>query len=185
MKFIPLYVLNYIFTFAPEHREKYKKVMHELVMVFIPFTIINECHRKLYDIHHYNTFLRLSLTRSSDYIDFIRCSDMKNSSIAYGLDNYNRPFFSLKVRVICTDNTYFDTFSTFFQRYTVDRKLWMCCGHDGQNLMNSCGGMSIVQLSILIHLLLFKKKKILAHENEVARILNFTDVPVKFLKILT
>jgi hypothetical protein len=53
-----------------------------------------------------------------------------------------------------------DTFTTFFQRYKDENTLWMACGNTGRHLMDTEGGMTIIQLELLRDLLCNRVVKI-------------------------
>jgi hypothetical protein len=120
------------------------------------------------------------------YIDYIKRRELKHGNgVGQGVDQYKRPFFSLKVRVYSDDGSTWDTFSTFFQRYTDCQTLWQCCGHDGPKVFETAGGMDQKQFSILTHLLLYGQRFITSEEKERIRFCFFeNDTNVKKLKVL-
>lgn len=100
---------------------------------------------------------------STGYLDFIKQSDLPNKvNIATGTDYYGRKFFVFKARFYFENNEYFDTFSTFFQRYDDNNLLWHCCGHYGIYLLNTEGGTNNSQFKFIQEL--FENKKVLLNK---------------------
>lgn len=89
----------------------------------------------------------------TSYIDFIKQTDLENNNIMKGYDCFRRKFIVFKATYIFEDNTIKKTFSTFFQRYTDNDRLWHICGHDGSLIFDTCGGAKLEQLEIIEKLL--------------------------------
>ena len=92
-------------------------------------------------------------TGDTSYIDFIKQIDLKQNNIMKGTDCCRRKFIIFKATIIYDDKTEKNTFSTFFQRYTDNTKLWHICGHDGSLIFDTCGGTNLKQLEIIDELL--------------------------------
>jgi hypothetical protein len=118
----------------------------------------------------YNYFIR-GLT---GYIDFIKPDELPETiDLMKGVDSCFRNFFVFKARFLFADGTYFDTFSTFFQRYSDNNLLWHCCGHYGIYLMNTEGGTNNSQFKLIEEL--FTKKNIQLNKEKCLDCrLNFT-----------
>ena len=92
------------------------------------------------------------------YIDFIKNSEIdKNVNVVSGYDLGNRFFIVVKCEYVYADGTVEKTFSIFFQRYNDTKNLWHCCGHDGNTLMDTEGGMNVEQFTLLSRLLYEEK----------------------------
>lgn len=61
---------------------------------------------------------------------------------------------------LCKDLFIANTFTTFFQRYKDENTCWMACGNEGIHLMETEGGMSLIQLELLRDLLYNRSVKI-------------------------
>jgi len=93
----------------------------------------------------------------SGYIDFIDPSYTNDNEIVKGIDVYNRQFIVIKASYILNDGNCEHLFSTFFNRYNDNSILWHCCGHYGQYMMHTDGGMCVDQLTFLNKLLQTKE----------------------------
>jgi len=112
---------------------------------------------------------------STDYIDFINPNDLGEKVLCLkGKDKFFRNFFVFKARFNFSNNKYFDTFSTFFQRYTDNKLLWHFCGHYGIYLMDTTGGTTNSQFKLVYELLKEGKVK-LDKEKCLECKLNFTN----------
>jgi hypothetical protein len=111
---------------------------------------------------------------TTGYIDFIKPEELPESvDLMIGLDCSLRIFFVFKARFLFVDGTYFDTFSTIFQRYSDDKLSWQCCGHYGFYLMNTEGGINNSQFRLIEEL--FVKKNIQLNKEKCLDCkLNFT-----------
>ena len=90
---------------------------------------------------------------STSYIDFIKQTDLGENNIMKGYDCFGRKFIVFKATYIFNDNTFKKTFSTFFQRYTDNDKLWHTCGHDGELIFYTDGGAKLEHFQIIEKLL--------------------------------
>lgn len=97
---------------------------------------------------------------STGYIDFIEPNDTNVNDVVKGYDANRRFFIVIKAHYEMLDGSKLNTFSTFFQRYSDDSKLWHCCGHYGLNLMATEGGMKYDQYVLLDELLNSKEIKL-------------------------
>ena len=90
-------------------------------------------------------------TGVTGYIDFI---DMKEitAPVMKGTDIFSRPFFTVCAEIQYCDKSKVPTFTTFFQRYTDNSRLWMACGKYHE-LIATQGGMTVSQLVFLRDLL--------------------------------
>jgi hypothetical protein len=169
---LPKCLVNHVLSFAPDHRDNFRPVLHEIGSMFESVTT-SECIAALLYEHALRKHQILDLGARSGmtgYIDYIEQEELSSGTgIAQGMDYYGRPFFTLKVRVVLEDGKFYDTFSTFFQRYTDLHTLWQCCGHDGINLFETSGGMDCTQLSILVHLLRYGRRMLTNREKEITR----------------
>ena len=86
------------------------------------------------------------------YLDFIKPEELGSNNIMKGMDLHSRPFFVFKATFEYPDGKTKNTFTTLFQRYNDDAFLWHCCGHYGQNLMITEGGVKIEQFKLLYKL---------------------------------
>jgi hypothetical protein len=73
-------------------------------------------------------------------LDFIRQEQVK-STVVKGRDINGRPFFVL--RTVATDN---EGNKIHFQRYSDNLNLWQVCGHYGNELVRTEGGMNEKQI---------------------------------------
>jgi len=89
---------------------------------------------------------------NTGYIDFIKQTELQENNIMKGMDDYRRLFIVFKAEVIYDDNTKRNTFTTVFQRFDKEL-LWHSCGHDGQLLFDTVGGINATQLQLLDNLL--------------------------------
>ena len=110
------------------------------------------------------------------YIDFIEISEIV-SPVSYGQDMYNRPFVSMCVDIVYTDNVTVPTFTTFFKRYSEEcSTVYHACGMY-RKLFNTDGGMNIPQFTLIRDLL--KNGQVVFDENtsdesiERLRLLNY------------
>ena len=91
----------------------------------------------------------------TEYIDFIHPKEV-TFPVMKGIDIFRRPFIVVKFFVdykyICVQ--------TFFQRYSNDKKLWVGCGHFGENLIETYGGMNIKQFELLSKIINKEKVKL-------------------------
>lgn len=115
---------------------------------------------------------------NTDYIDFIKQSDV-TTSLTKGIDVFKRPFLILLgiLHFDSGDEVDIEVFQTFFQRYTNNQTLWVGCGHRGINLMETSGGMSEAQITLLQELIINKKVTVLVEDFPKYRI--YTEIPVK------
>ena len=79
------------------------------------------------------------------YIDFIQINEV-SAPLMRGIDQFNRPFFTLCADIIYEDGSIIPTFTTIFQRYS-DSNLWHAAGHY-RKLLNTEGGMNIQQIGL-------------------------------------
>jgi len=163
-------LLNLIHSFSPNHRDNYRPVMTELLSLFQKYPIMTRIDALLVLLKHMDVFCLNKRVGSTGYIDFIH--DEEISCAVHGNDIHGRPFCALKIRVMLDDGTWYNTFSTFFQRYIDCKQLWVCCGHHGINLFDSQGGLDALQMSLLVHVLTYKQRFISKSENEHARFIH-------------
>jgi hypothetical protein len=88
----------------------------------------------------------------TEYIDFITEDILEGHDVMKGVDICRRSFIVVKAHVVYKDLFIANTFTTFFQRYR-DENCWMACSQKGRHLMETEGGMTIVQLELLRDLL--------------------------------
>lgn len=122
-----------------------------------------------------DTFDSSNRVGSTGYIDFIKPDELdSNVKCVKGIDKFGRKFFVFKAKFIFANENFFDTFSIFFQRYTDNELLWMCCGNYKTYLMNTEGGTNNSQLKLIYELL--KEGKIKLNKEICLELrLNFTD----------
>lgn len=89
----------------------------------------------------------------TSYIDFIKQTDLGENNIMKGCDYFERRFIVFKATYIFKDNTIKKTFSTFFQRYSDNDRLWHICGHDGPLIFDTCGGARLEHFQMIEKLL--------------------------------
>jgi hypothetical protein len=89
------------------------------------------------------------------YIDYIYPVELKQSSIARGIDIYQRPFVVMRGYVLNSANGFkHDFMQTFFQRYTGSPNVWVGCGHGGpRHLMHTDGGINVFQSRLLVDII--------------------------------
>jgi hypothetical protein len=95
----------------------------------------------------------------TDYIDFITEDILEGHDVMKGVDIYGRSFIVVKAHIIYKDLFIANTFTTFFQRYK-EENCWMACSQKGKHLMETEGGMTIIQLELLRDLLYNRSVKI-------------------------
>jgi hypothetical protein len=88
----------------------------------------------------------------TDYIDFITEDILEGHNVMKGVDMHGRSFIVVKAHVVYKDLFIANTFTTFFQQYK-EEPFWMACSQKGRHLMETEGGMTIVQLELLRDLL--------------------------------
>lgn len=89
----------------------------------------------------------------TDYIDFISDYILEGHDVMKGVDKYGRFFIIVKAHIVYSNRLPINTFTTFFQRYTDNNIRWVGCGHKAIHLMDTSGGMTLVQLELLRDLL--------------------------------
>lgn len=89
---------------------------------------------------------------STDYIDFIKYSDI-TSSVSKGCDRYGRPFLVIRALITKSDGSTNTTLETFFQRYDDTSYLWHGCGHADHFFLNTVGGLKMSQVKFIINLI--------------------------------
>jgi hypothetical protein len=89
----------------------------------------------------------------TDYIDFITDDILEGHDVMKGVDIYGRFFIIVKAHIVYSNRLPINTFTTFFQRYTDNNIRWVGCGHKAIHLMDTSGGMTLVQLELLRDLL--------------------------------
>ena len=94
------------------------------------------------------------------YLDFISPDELGSNVVMKGKDLYSRPFFVFKAIFEYSNGEKKNTFTTFFQRYDDDKNLWHCCGHHGENLMSTEGGVNLEQFKLLYELFSLGEYKI-------------------------
>lgn len=114
-------------------------------------------------------------TGSTGYIDFIMQNEVTSNGMK-GNDIHGRPFVVLDGVGIKQDGTQIPFFQTFFQRYT-DSDTWMGCGHGGNELIDTCGGMNSSQFKLLTDLI---NNKIIDNLNDTHK---FYDLFIDCVKI--
>jgi hypothetical protein len=90
---------------------------------------------------------------ATGYIDFIQENELGDQAVMKGVDCIGRPFIAVKTEFVLPNGRTVPAFSTFFQRYVDETFLWQCCGHDGELLMHTEGGMRPEQFDFLLQLL--------------------------------
>jgi hypothetical protein len=70
-----------------------------------------------------------------------------------GVDKFNRKFIVIKANIYYADNTFTETFTTIFQRYSNDELHFVGCGHYGNHLFYTDGGMDNNQFELINNLL--------------------------------
>ena len=81
----------------------------------------------------------------TQYIDFIKWEEVTSSAMT-GVDILNRPFVVVKFKI---DNETAPYMQTFFQRYSNEPQLWMGCGHDATQLIDTTGGIKPIQQDLI------------------------------------
>ena len=111
--------------------------------------VINEIMNDSTDFDVLDVQHRTGLT---GYIDFIDLSEI-TAPVMKGIDIFSRPFFTVCAEIqYHGDENIIPTFTTFFQRYTDNPRLWMACGKYHE-LIATQGGMTVSQLVFLRDLL--------------------------------
>jgi hypothetical protein len=87
---------------------------------------------------------------ATGYIDFIDQEDVKGD-VMKGTDKHGRNFLVFKSKFIYSDKEE-ECFSTFFKRY-IDIPVYHICGHGGNLMMETVGGMTLEQTDFLKKLL--------------------------------
>ena len=114
-----------------------------------------------YDVPILKSNDRLS---STCYIDYFTWDEVTHS-VMKGIDKYSRPFIVVKMVVIKKQEgsdklELINIMQTFFQRYTGAGSHWMGCGHATPNLVDTCGGMTPIQVKFIDKLITNGKIKI-------------------------
>lgn len=100
------------------------------------------------------------------YIDFIK-PDEFSESINKGKDDFDRKFITFRAIIEYENGESTETFTTLFQRYLKDNKLWMSAGNFSKLLFRSEGGTTIEQLEMLYELL--KNGEIIINEKMIEK----------------
>lgn len=125
---------------------------------------------------------------STEYLDFITPGELGYNNIMKGIDSNSRPFIVFNAEFEYPNGLKKMTFTTFFQRYTNDNLLWMCCGNHGTNLMETTGGTNTEQYKLLYELfssgeykinkdIIFEQKLIFRINNDDSNDLTDDDFP--------
>ena len=92
-------------------------------------------------------------TGATGYLDFIKEEELESNNVMTGLDSKSRKFIVFRAKLVYTSGRITKSFSTFFQRYSDNDLIWMCCGHQGTYLFDTQGSASNVQIKMLYKLL--------------------------------
>ena len=94
-------------------------------------------------------------TGMTSYIDYIKQDEMIEN-VMKGRDNFGREFIVVKAHASNNKKNNDPTiilFQTFFKRYAGLGNLWMGCGHDGNHIIETTGGMTDSQHKFLYDLI--------------------------------